>query len=52
MERRKQIEVQMTELIAGMHARMQEVETMILVGYEGRLDEMKSMLGEAQQALH
>lgn len=42
----------MMELVVGMHARMKEVEAMILVGYEGRLDETRLVLDEARQALH
>ena len=52
MERRKEIEAQITELIVSMHTRMKEVKGMILAGYDGRLDEMRSVLDETQRALH
>lgn len=51
MERRKEIEAEMMELIVSMHTQMKEVEEMILAGYDGRLEEMREVLNEAQEKL-
>lgn len=48
VERRAQIEKEMKELALGMCARMEEVEAMIVSGYEGRASEVASVLAEVE----
>lgn len=45
MERRKAIEAEVGELVKGMVTRMMEVEEALLLGYGGRLRELRSVLG-------
>lgn len=45
MQRRKEIETEMTDMVSHVHARMVAMEEMILKGYEGRERDMMSVLG-------
>ncbi|KFH47278.1 hypothetical protein ACRE_019270 [Hapsidospora chrysogenum ATCC 11550] len=49
MEKRSKIEAEMMEILGGMSARMKEVEDMILAGYDGRLEEVMSVLDGRQR---
>ncbi|TWU74524.1 hypothetical protein ED733_005876 [Metarhizium rileyi] len=44
VEKRKQIENRMLEIVADVHSSMQEVEEMMLAGYKGRHKEAKQSL--------
>ena len=49
MERRKEIEMEVQKILTGVQGRTEEVEQMMLVGYDGRLEAMNKAL-EAGQA--
>lgn len=48
MERRKQIEMEAQNIVANMQSRVEDVEQMILAGYDGRLEAMSQALEVGQ----
>ncbi|KID90102.1 T-complex protein 1 [Metarhizium guizhouense ARSEF 977] len=52
VEKRKQIENKMLQVVADVHASMQEVEEMMLAGYKGRHKEAKQTLNALGAKVH
>lgn len=52
VEKRKQIERKMLEIVADVHSTMQEVEEMMLAGYKGRHREAKQSLNSLNANVH
>ncbi|KIE03206.1 T-complex protein 1, partial [Metarhizium majus ARSEF 297] len=52
VEKRKQIEDKMLQVVADVHASMQEVEEMMLAGYKGRHKEAKQTLNALGAKVH